>query len=208
MAARMKFVRFAPFLLAFAFAGHLIDVLVLEPRLGFPSPQDFYDVDKILPVVDHYVWQLGGFYHLLAGVAILVLAREPVARDHPLAPYATTLGIMSATLFIVVFMTNRVGMRELGFIAALELGDMQPTHGAYLILRSIVLFTAVTLLGAFLLIGNGARVLMASDRGVARYLGMATGLVCLLITLLPIVPVIILAIIAWGIIAGVVAFKS
>ena len=209
MAARNRIVRAAPLLLAFAFTGHLIDVLVLEPRLGFSSFRDFYDAEKLLPVVGHPLWRLSGFYHLLAGVAILILAGQPTQKDHALARYATIFGTTAGLAFMVVFVTNLVGLRELALIAYLDLAEIQPTHSAYLIMRSIVLSSALVFLGLFFIIGNGARVLLASDRMAARYLGLFCGVACLSIPVLPFgAPVMMLTLIAWGVVSGIVSLKQ
>ena len=60
----------APLLMGLAFTGHLLNVLIFEPALGFTNAEDFYDVDKLLPVLAHPVWKMGAIYHLMVGVAV------------------------------------------------------------------------------------------------------------------------------------------
>ena len=199
----------APTLLAIAFAGHLIDVLVLEPRLGFSSSDDFYDAGKFLAVIGHPVWKIGGFFHLLAAFSILILAREPTRQPAAvLARFATPVGVAAAVLFILVSLTNFVGLRELWVIANLDAADAEGIYGSFLVFRSVLLNGAILFLGCFLLLGNGVRLIPASENAIARYLGMAAGIACVLMPVAPsLAPAMILLVCGWGIASGILAFR-
>lgn len=194
----------APLMLGFAFVGHLLNVLVFEPAIGFSGAEDFYDVGKLMPVIDHPVWTMGGIYHLMAGVAVLILAREPVVAGRvSLAKYTTVAGIGAAVMFVVVGASNLFGMRELGNMATLSVGDMQSINAAFIVFRTVVLSSAALLLGIFVLSGAAIRLLPASDVVPLRYLGMAAGSFFILLTVVPATaPLAILSIIVWGILSG------
>lgn len=202
-----KTVIIAPFLLGVGFLGHLFNVLVIEPGLGFESPQDFYDADRLLPVIGHWVWPLGATYHLCVAAGVLMLALT-VQAAHPAASYAKAFGVAAAVLFILVAISNIVGMRELYAVAAVTEGDKQAMHGAFLIVRTMLLSAAALLLGLFLLVGNSARILVASAVGATRYVGAIAGILFAIMPALPqAAPAALLSVIVWGILAGAAALR-
>ena len=210
MTAQRRLVFIAPLLLALAFVGHLLNVLVFEPGLGFSSAEDFYDASKFLPVIDHPVWQLGALYHLLVGAALLLLTLGALKqKDCAPMPYVKAVGISGAVMFAIVCIANLVGMRELGVIADLHREDAEALYGAYLIFRAVLLNAAVLLLGAFLFLANSARLIPGSENAAVRYLGMAAGMVGVLVPLLPpITPVLVLSTIAWGLSSAILGFRG
>jgi len=209
MATQQRYSFVAPLALALAFAGHLLNVLIFEPGLGFSGPEDFYDVDKLLPIVGHPVWKMGALYHVVAGIAVAVLASNPKSeRSDALKSLFRMPGFGAAVVFVAIGMSNLVGLRELGNVAQFTDTDMWPVNAAFVVVRTFLLNVAVLLLGAFLLLGNAGRLVLASDRRWARYTGIAAGLFCVLMPLVPVVtPAVILSMIGWGMLAAILTYN-
>ncbi len=191
--------------LALAFAGHLVNVVVLEPGLGFETPADYYDASRMLPVLDHWVWKLGAAYHLLAAIAILMLACSSTADRTLLATRcASAAGAATFAMFVFVAMTNVVGMRELENVAALQPGEAPALYGGMLVWRATALAVAIIMLGIFLLVGNALRTIPASGTTAARTLGLVAGTAWLSVPLAPaLAPIAFLSTIGWGLVAAV-----
>lgn len=137
-------------LLAVAFFGHSIVLLVLEPAMGFREFGDFFDLGKIVPALSSAAWRLGNVLHLLVGFGLLFFGSGLRSADAPAPKMAAACAFAAAPLFMTVGMTGIVGDQLVDLLADAAERDAA-LLGLLLGARTALLYAAVALLGGMLI---------------------------------------------------------
>ena len=180
MCINNKLYNFAALCLGLAFTGHLLNLWWFEPRLGLPAMQDVYDLSTVLAVFDSPVWIFGGLMHLLAAASMSVLALPESDSASPVIKLTGVAAILGSTCFLLLSMTNFIGMPEIEATAQLCEGDSRTALVGYNLVRGIALGGAMFALGAFLLLGSSNRLQSGSGSRLVHAVGLIAGLLSML----------------------------
>lgn len=115
--------------------------VLVEPGMGFQTPGDFLDAEKVAAGYTSAVWLVSNWLYLLFPVAILLLARP---SDDPWLRWS---GLAAALLFLVVGSIDRVGIQLPDLLSSDE--TVVSAVGAMLPVRFALLKAAVLALGVF-----------------------------------------------------------
>lgn len=94
--------------LAATMTGHSINLLVIEPQMGFRELSDFFDIDKVLAASGSAAWYIGNVLHVLAGLGMLFIYSGFGAAAKPEPVLAKSFALAAAPLFVVVGLSGFV----------------------------------------------------------------------------------------------------
>ncbi len=95
-------------LLAVTMTGHSINLLVIEPRMGFREISDFFDMELVLAASGSVAWFTGNVLHVVAGIGMLFLYSGFGADAKPEPTLARPIALAAAPLFVVVGLSGFV----------------------------------------------------------------------------------------------------
>ena len=194
------------YLIGIAFAGHLVNVIVVEPTLGFSTPDDFRNFDQIRPHLNAWVWSLGAFYHAvvalsLAGIAAGIRGKDRAGPDF--RRLGALLATISAAFFLLVAAINVAGFGEVAAIAPDQPDQAKSGYYGLLAVRAAVLSAAVFALGGSLVCLS---LPLRSQDGRHRfflYFQGLLGLICLVFMAWPpVAPAVLIGMAVWGFWSG------
>ena len=166
-----------------AFAGHLIRVWWLELTIGPVAERSVYALEDVLTIIDSPLWLVSGVMHLVVAAALSAMAlSEPdrAAADHPKRHPAATAALIGSGSFLLLGMTNLIGVPQIGTLTELCAEDGRTALVAYNIIRTVFLGSSFLVLGWFLLSDAGSELRSSDGPKLIHVIGLIAGVLCVL----------------------------
>jgi hypothetical protein len=166
-----------------AFAAHLIRVWWLELTIGPVAERSVYALEDVLTIIDSPLWLVSGVMHLVVAAALSAMAlSEPdrAAADHPARHPAATAALIGSGSFLLLGMTNLIGVPQIGTLTELCAEDGRTALVAYNIIRTVFLGSSFLVLGWFLLSDTGSELRRGNGPKFIHVIGLIAGVLCVL----------------------------
>ena len=166
-----------------AFAGHLIRVWWLELTIDPVAERSVYALEDVLTIIDSPLWLVSGVMHLVVAAALSAMAlSEPdrAAADHPKRHPAATAALIGSGSFLLLGMTNLIGVPQIGTLTELCAEDGRTALVAYNIIRTVFLGSSFLVLGSFLLSDAGSELRSGAGPKLIHVIGLIAGVFCVL----------------------------
>ena len=190
-----------------AFAGHLIRVWWLELTVGPVAEQNFYALEDVLTIIVSPLWVVNGVLHLVVAAALSGLALpapQRAAAEPPERRPATTAALIGSGSFLLLGMTQLIGVPQIGTLTEFCAEDGGTALVAYNLIRTVFLGSAFLVLGWFLLANAGSELRNSNGPKLIHIVGLIGGGLCVIFvfsyTLAPLLTtsLMMVAITVWG----------
>ena len=166
-----------------AFAGHLIRVWWLELTIGPVAERSVYALEDVLTIIDSPLWLVSGVMHLVVAAALSAMALsgpDRAAADYPKRHPAATAALIGSGSFLLLGMTNLIGVPQIGTLTELCAEDGRTALVAYNIIRTVFLGSSFLVLGWFLLSDAGSGLRRNDGPKLIHVIGLIAGVLCVL----------------------------
>lgn len=203
----------AAILVAIAFAVHLVNMFVFEPRMGFATVADYASVEKLAVAMKSDAWRASGYAHFVAGWALVVVAtvgfRTFRTRRPTGAAFVFAFGALAGLLYLLTAVIDIPGRGMIWMLDAQNPGNTSALIAGSAFVRSAVNAAAIVVTGIFVLHFTWAARQTQSLPLVVGLLGYLTGLVCVSVMWTPVAyGLAYLLIPVWALVLGIVLRRN